>query len=93
MTTKHRTRPAAATAIAVHAITLHGDETLRLPRGLELVVRVEHGTVLVTQEGDPDDHVLEAGDALVVPAGGLAVAWAFADARLSFTDFERRLAA
>jgi len=93
MTTKRRTPPPAATAMAAHALILRRDETLRLPRGLELLVRVEHGTVLVMQEGDPADHVLEAGDALVLPAGGLAVAWAFADARLSFTAFERRLAA
>ncbi|HEX7487885.1 MAG TPA: DUF2917 domain-containing protein [Anaeromyxobacteraceae bacterium] len=93
MTTKPRTPPPTATAIAADVLVLRRDETLRLPRGLELLVRVEHGTVLVTQEGDPDDHVLEAGDALVLPAGGLAVAWALDDARLSFAGFEGRLTA
>jgi hypothetical protein len=43
---------------------------------------VEAGTVLVTREGDLDDHVLEPGDEILVRPGGLAVAWAFADARV-----------
>jgi two-component system, NtrC family, sensor histidine kinase HydH len=61
--------------------------TLRLPRRrVATVVRAERGTVLVTRGGDREDHVLEPGDELVLPRGGLAVAWAFTDATLSMRD-------
>lgn len=63
-------------------IELEKDATFRLPRTGALV-RVEQGTVLVTREGDRDDHVLEPGDELVVKPGGLGVAWAFTDAVVS----------
>ncbi len=67
--------------------------TLRLPRRrVASVVRVERGTVLVTRHGDREDHVLEAGDELVLPRGGLAVAWAFTDATLTLRDGLRILA-
>jgi signal transduction histidine kinase len=57
------------------------NETMRLPhRHGAMVVRVERGTVLITQKGDHEDHVLEPGDELVVRRRGLAVAWAFTDA-------------
>ena len=43
------------------------NQTMRLPRRrVATVVRVERGTVLVTQQGDYEDHVLEQGDELVV---------------------------
>ena len=72
-----RSRDAPASDLAENA-------TMRLPRGrFATIVRVERGTVLVTREGDLEDHVLEAGDELVLPAGGLAVAWAFTDAAVS----------
>jgi hypothetical protein len=48
-----------------------------------VLLRVERGTVMVTREGDLEDHVLERGDELLLPSGGLAVAWAFTAARLS----------
>jgi hypothetical protein len=67
--------------------------TLRLPAGSGSVVRVERGTVLVTQQGDLDDHVLEPGDELVLSRAGLAVAWAFTDAVLSIRPAVRRMAA
>ena len=57
------------------------DATMRLPPGPSAtVVSVESGIVLVTREGDLDDHVLESGDELVLPRGGLGVAWALTDA-------------
>lgn len=60
------------------------DATARLPRGrLPILVRVARGTVLVTQEGEPEDHVLEAGDEAVFPPGGHVVAWALTDAAIS----------
>jgi len=62
---------------------LPANATLRLRAGTGRFVRVERGTVLVTQEGDLDDHVLEPGDGLVLSRRGVAVAWAFTDAALS----------
>ena len=72
---------------------LQENATLRLPAGDGVVVRIERGTVLVTQEGDLDDHVLEVGDELVLPGTGRAVAWAFTDAALSIQPALHRLAA
>ena len=66
---------------------------VRLPSGTGIFVRAERGTVLVTQEGDFDDHVLEPGDELVLSRPGLAVAWAFTDATLSVHPAIRRMAA
>jgi hypothetical protein len=68
-------------------VALAQDETLRLPRGRSGIrARVERGTVLVTQAGDLEDHVLEPGDEVWLPAGGLAVAWALTPAVLSVGD-------
>lgn len=65
-------------------VSLERDETLRLPRGRHgIVTRVERGTVLVTQAGDPEDHVLCAGEEIWIPAGGLAVAWALTSAAIT----------
>jgi hypothetical protein len=75
-------------------LDLRNDDTLRLPQGVAATVRVERGTVLVTQAGDPEDHVLEPGAELHLPAGGVAVAWALADARIAVRAAEpMRLAA
>lgn len=72
---------------------LQKNATLRLPAGDGVVVRVELGTVLVTQEGDLDDHVLVPGDERVLSRPGLAVAWAFTDAALSIHLAIHRMAA
>ena len=54
------------------------NQTMTLPRRrVATAVRVERGTVLVTQEGDLEDHVLERGDELVIRRAGVVVAWAF----------------
>jgi hypothetical protein len=62
---------------------LDRDATLRLAadRG-GIVVRVDRGTVLVTREGDPEDHVLEEGEAVLIAGKGLVVAWALTSAAL-----------
>jgi hypothetical protein len=53
------------------------DQVTRLPGWREgSSVRVAAGVVVVTREGDAEDHVLEAGARLLVPGRGLAVAWA-----------------
>jgi hypothetical protein len=63
------------------------NDTMKLPRRRTATnVRADQGTVLVTREGDLEDHVLEPGDELLVPRGGLAVAWAFTAATVSFCE-------
>jgi hypothetical protein len=46
-------------------------------RGLAVTCRA--GTLLVTQEGDPLDHVLGPGDAFQSAPRGLVVVWALSD--------------
>jgi two-component system, NtrC family, sensor histidine kinase HydH len=78
-----RTTPTPSSA---RSWALRENATMRLPRGVATIVRVERGTVLVTQEGDLDDHVLEAGDEHVLRRRGLAVAWALTDAAISLRE-------
>jgi hypothetical protein len=59
--------------------------------GADVIVHVDRGTVLVTRQDDVEDHVLEAGDELIVRRGGLAVAWAFTDAAISVRESARRV--
>jgi hypothetical protein len=68
------------------------DATLRLRAGAHgLRIRAEHGTVLVTREGDLDDHVLERGDEILVTGSGLVVAWALAPSAVVLSrDFAGR---
>jgi len=59
------------------------DATLRIRPGRRgVALRADRGCVLVTQPGDPEDHVLEAGEEVRLPRGGLVVAWALEAARL-----------
>ena len=44
-------------------------------------IRVESGLIVITREGDPEDHVLRAGEAVLLPPGGKVVAWALEAAR------------
>jgi hypothetical protein len=65
-------------------VELKRDATLALPRGASGVrVQVRSGTVLVTQAGDPEDHVLRTGEVLTLPPGGLVVAWALTPSTVS----------
>jgi hypothetical protein len=58
------------------------DETRRLPPGPDgITVRVEEGLLLVTQAGDPEDHVLGPGQELRLEGQGLGVAWALEPSR------------
>jgi hypothetical protein len=61
---------------------LRKDETSNLSgsRG-PVAIRVESGLVLVTREGDPEDHLLRAGEVVVLPPRGKVVAWALEPAR------------
>jgi hypothetical protein len=76
--------------------TFHADELASSPEARELpidatlraqpnrlgglCVKAVHGTVLVTQAGDPRDHVLSAGETFRAAPRGLVVAWALKDA-------------
>ncbi len=63
---------------------LDENESMVLPhRSRENVVHVHRGTVLVTQQGDREDHVLEPGDELPLRRRGRTVAWAFTPASIS----------
>ena len=69
---------------AVEALVLADNAVVPLPRGRSAkIVRVESGTVLITQEGDFEDHLLVSGDEILLHTRGLAVAWAFTKAALS----------
>jgi len=64
-------------------LDLPRDATVRLPPGRgETVVRAVLGTVVVTREGDLEDHILTPGAELRLPPAGLAVAWAVAASRI-----------
>ena len=65
--------------------TLGADETRRLEGGRSgpVVVRVQRGLLLVTREGDPEDHVLGAGEEAAFPARGRIAAWALEPAQAS----------
>jgi len=71
---------------------LDRDATVRLHAGPGgVVVRAVRGTVLVTREGDLEDHVLEAGETLLMTGKGLVVAWALAPAFLTVEHAPRGL--
>ncbi|BDG10559.1 DUF2917 domain-containing protein [Anaeromyxobacter paludicola] len=61
---------------------LRRDATWRLQPGAGARVRCESGELLVTQAGDPRDHVLQAGQEVRLRSRGLVVAWALADSVL-----------
>jgi hypothetical protein len=74
----------------VRTLDLSRDATVRLPpRRGETVVRAVAGTVVVTREGDLEDHVLTPGVELHLPPAGLAVAWAMAASRIQVWDEPR----
>lgn len=63
------------------------DGTLAVRPGRRgVVVRADRGVVHVTQSGDPEDHVLEAGEEIRLPGGGRVVAFALRAARVTVLD-------
>jgi hypothetical protein len=88
-TTQHTTATAARPRPSSIASELAENSVMRVSRrGVAVVVRVDRGTVLITCQGDLEDHVLEAGDEIYLQGGGLALAWAFTDATLHVTEAE-----
>jgi DUF2917 family protein len=60
------------------------NRTLRLWPGRDgLLVGCDTGSVLVTLQGDPEDHVLEVGQELHVCGRGLVVVWALSNASVT----------
>jgi hypothetical protein len=59
------------------------NSTLRLPTGA--LVHVERGLLVVTREGDPDDHVLRPGMELRLPERGRSVGWALEASRVQLS--------
>ncbi len=60
------------------------DETWAVRPGRRgLALRSQRGTLLVTQEGDPLDHVLEAGEEFTTTRRGLVVVWALSAGALA----------
>jgi hypothetical protein len=72
--------------------TLAADETRRLEGGRPgpVVVRVQRGVLLVTREGDLVDHVVSAGQEVLLPARGRIAAWALSPAQASVASVRAR---
>jgi hypothetical protein len=65
-------------------LAMERNATLRLPpRAGGQWLRVDRGQVMVTLEGDAEDHVLGPGEELVLTGRGLAVAWALEASRVA----------
>jgi Protein of unknown function (DUF2917) len=72
---------------AAQAWDLATDRTLRLvPPRRGMVLTVASGSVLVTQEGDPEDHVLGAGEQVWLARRRVVVAWALAASRVAVVE-------
>ena len=70
-----------------HPLTdLRRGATLRVDDGQPHVIDVFEGLVWVTQDGDPRDVILEAGDSFRFDGPGLTLMQAFDDSRVLLTD-------
>jgi hypothetical protein len=70
-------------------IELDARDVVKLPDVRSATLRVARGTLWITQEGDPQDIVLRAGDTWVVERDGLTIVEAQGDAIFGVTG--RRL--
>lgn len=66
------------TAPCVETMRANTARSLR-PAARGLALQCVSGLVVVTQEGDPDDHELRPGDVFRTSRRGLVVAWAIQD--------------
>jgi hypothetical protein len=72
------------TRAAVETHRLDRDATLKLqPRRGHVIVAAEAGTCLVTQEGDPADHVVAPGESFTSRTKGAIAVWAFTPATIA----------
>lgn len=60
------------------SVALQDRQVLSLCNAEGMELRATRGTLWVTQDGDPADRILEAGDSLVVQRGGRTVVTAVA---------------
>jgi hypothetical protein len=65
-------------------------ELLQLRKGSGKGVAVFDGHVWVTQDSDPEDHVLGAGESFALDRPGLAIVQALSDASLLVFDVDTR---
>jgi hypothetical protein len=68
-----------------HALTLGEGNLLRVMDGQGLLVSVAHGVVWITQEGDAQDIVLDAGDSFRLVRDGLTLVHALQPSRLTLS--------
>jgi hypothetical protein len=74
-------------------VALAANATLCLrPGSRRLALTCEAGTLLVTQEGDYEDHVLEPRDERVVTGRGRVVVWALRAGAVAIRPAPRRAA-
>jgi len=66
-------------------LELAGGDRVELADARGTTLRVDHGTLWLTQEGDRRDIVLGAGDAWTIERKGLAIAQARGDTALRVT--------
>lgn len=68
------------------ALALEAGQAVALGGARPVSISVERGLVVITREGDPVDHVLGAGQVLVLPGRGKVVAWALEPSRAAVRD-------
>jgi hypothetical protein len=78
--------PAMSQALRHPLTDLRRGATLRIDDGQPHVIDVFEGLVWVTQDGDPRDVILEAGESFRFDGPGLTLVQAFDDARVLLTD-------
>jgi hypothetical protein len=87
----HESTKVLREGLTPRTLDLARDATVSLPHGRgATMVRAVLGTVVVTRERDPEDHVLTPGMELRLPPSGRAVAWALAPSRIQVWHEPRR---
>jgi len=69
------------TDLKLPAISLHHGEAHRIDAGKGLRVQCLTGTLWLTQDNDPRDIVLEAGDGATIERDGMSIVSALSDAQ------------
>ena len=67
-------------------LALAAGQVLTLDDAAGLRILARSGTVWVTEEGDPRDHIVRPGDTLIVARGGRTVVQAIDPAWISLAD-------